>query len=834
MRAGQRLTRARKLHLTATPASFMMTSMVQMKVSVRIALMLCLVAGVSCGMPLPFLATPTPLPTSTPTPTLTPTPTETPTPTSTPTPIPPPDIQLRTAQQALFFGDWDTALGEFQSALLAAEDDQIRAGAQLGIGLTLLQAKRYSEALQALNDYLLVYPDHDQRGQAYFLRAKALAALGDETSAIQEYDLYLQHRPEPLHSYVQEQVGDALRRLGSPLEAIRRYQMAMETSRLSGTLGLSIKISHAYFEAGDYPSASAMFAETSQGASDSKTKAALNLMAGRSLEAMGDYQGAYQRYQNALYQFPKEYETYLGLITLVNEGIEVNEFQRGLVDYYAGAYGPALAAFDRFIAQTPTGTVYFYRALTRRALGDPYGALEDLQLVIEGYIEDPMWTEAWLEKAATLRSSLSDSQGAVATYLAFVDAAPASARAPEALYTAARITERLGELERAAALWGRIPNEYPAYSLVFRSALLSGVSRYRLSQYAQARDAFLLADSISGTSGERAAAQLWAGKTYHAEGDIVSAEAAWAAAAQMDPTGYYSLRAEELLQGLPPLQPSSGIHFEQDMGSLRSQAESWLRARFTILGGEPLSSLDAALSSDGRMLRGKEFWSVGLYSEARAEFEALRKAHEGNAEATYRLMHTFLDLGLYRSAIFASRQILNLAGMDDAGTMSAPTYFNLIRFGLYFPELVLPEAERYGFDPLFAYALIRQESLFEGFITSYADARGLVQIIPSTGQGIASKLGWPPGYQVDDLYRPYVSVRLGMDYLADQRALLDGDLYAALAAYNAGPGNSMAWKELAPDDPDLFLEVVRFEQPQLYIRMISEIYAIYRHLYAIE
>jgi len=60
---------------------------------------------------------------------------------------------------------------------------------------------------------------------------------------------------------------------------------------------------------------------------------------------------------------------------------------------------------------------------------------------------------------------------------------------------------------------------------------------------------------------------------------------------------------------------------------------------------------------------------------------------------------------------------------------------------------------------------------------------------------------------------------------------LDGDLYAALAAYNGGPGNSQQWKQLSGDDPDLFLDSVRFEETRTYIQNIYEIYVIYKRLY---
>jgi soluble lytic murein transglycosylase len=195
-------------------------------------------------------------------------------------------------------------------------------------------------------------------------------------------------------------------------------------------------------------------------------------------------------------------------------------------------------------------------------------------------------------------------------------------------------------------------------------------------------------------------------------------------------------------------------------------------------------------------------------------------------------MHRLLDLGLYREAIIASRQILNHAGLDDAATLAAPIYFNRIRFGPYFGDLIMPEAASYGLDGLFLLSVVRQESLFEGFATSSAAARGLMQVIPSTGESIAGQLGWPEEYETRDLYRPLVSVRFGTYYLNSQQERFDGDLYAALAAYNGGPGNAIAWKELGADDPDLFLEIIRFAETHRYIQVIYEVFEIYKLLYA--
>jgi soluble lytic murein transglycosylase len=106
-----------------------------------------------------------------------------------------------------------------------------------------------------------------------------------------------------------------------------------------------------------------------------------------------------------------------------------------------------------------------------------------------------------------------------------------------------------------------------------------------------------------------------------------------------------------------------------------------------------------------------------------------------------------------------------------------------------------------------------------------------MQIMPTTGESIVANSGWPPGYTAEDLYRPVVSITLGADYLDSQRNRFGGDYYAALAAYNAGPGNAAVWRELSGEDIDLFLEIIRFEETRNYIKGIYEVFTIYRRLY---
>ena len=242
-----------------------------------------------------------------------------------------------------------------------------------------------------------------------------------------------------------------------------------------------------------------------------------------------------------------------------------------------------------------------------------------------------------------------------------------------------------------------------------------------------------------------------------------------------------------------------------------------------------LRELAEPLRNDGRWLRGSALWHLGLETEARVELDSLRVAVRTNALAAYQLALAYRELGYYYGSIYAARDCVDALGFEQT-PLAAPRFLTLLRFGPYFEELITDAAAKENLDPLLLAALIRQESLYLSSATSSASARGLMQIIPPTGDWIASKLAWPE-YTVSDLNRPIISIPFGAFYLAEQRRNFDGKPYAMLAAYNAGPGNARRWLDLSGDDPDLFLEVITATETQRYIRRISEYRAVYAALY---
>ena len=766
------------------------------------------------------------------------TPSDTPFPAITPSPTLTPEVRVETGEQALFDGDYDRAYYEFQTALDTSADPEVRAAALWGLGRDQFALKNNTHSLETLWQLTSQYPASPNAVRAYFLIGEIYYILERYPEAAQAYTVYLALRPGVIDAYVQERRGDAYAAAGDYIEAITAFQAALAAPPTEDGAALQIKIAQAYINLGDTTTAMGLYDSIFTASSNDYLKAQLDLLSGRVFLSLGQTDQAFQRFLHAVDNYPLSFDSYNALVALVNAGIPVDDYSRGLVDYFAGQYGYAYDAFQRYMDANPQndGTVHYYKALTLFALGQYEDAIQSWDVFIQNYPDNSHWAAAWNGnlsipgRAFTQWYFLGQYDIAAQTLLTFVQLAPADANSPIYLMEAGRIQERDGKLEDASQTWERIAVEYPGSELVSQALFSAGIAHYRLEKYNAALVAFQRDIILSTNLGDQTRAEFWIGKTQQALGDA-SVQATWQQTAALDPTDYYSLRALDMLFNRPAFEPLPAVNLTVNLIAERLEAEAWLRVTFNLPADTDLSA-PGALLTDSRLIRGTEFWTLGLDAQARHEFTDLRTAVEANPADCYRLANYLLDLGLYNPAIFSLRQVLSLAGMStQSQTLAAPAYFNHVRYGLYYPEIILLSAQRTGFDPVFLLSVMRQESLFDKLAYSLY-ALGLMQITPDTGQSIAVNHGWPPNYTTEDLYRPMISISLGASYLMDQRLSYNGDLFTTLAAYNAGPGAATIWRDLSGPDSDLFVEVIRFEETRNYIRSIYEIYSMYHSLYS--
>ncbi|MDR7492653.1 MAG: transglycosylase SLT domain-containing protein [Armatimonadota bacterium] len=139
---------------------------------------------------------------------------------------------------------------------------------------------------------------------------------------------------------------------------------------------------------------------------------------------------------------------------------------------------------------------------------------------------------------------------------------------------------------------------------------------------------------------------------------------------------------------------------------------------------------------------------------------------------------------------------------------------------------LLSQADHSGVDPYLVLAVMREESRFDPQAVSPARAVGLMQLLPTTAQGIlGARL--PPSR----LTNPQLNIRAGVRYLAGLLRRYDGNVALAVAAYNAGPGGVRAVRHLAATDLDRFVESLPYAETRTYVRHVLQSYGIYRWLY---
>ena len=139
-------------------------------------------------------------------------------------------------------------------------------------------------------------------------------------------------------------------------------------------------------------------------------------------------------------------------------------------------------------------------------------------------------------------------------------------------------------------------------------------------------------------------------------------------------------------------------------------------------------------------------------------------------------------------------------------------------------DIIRLESRQHDVDAALVAAVINVESGFRDQ-TSTADARGLMQITPDTAHDI-ERLSGGTTFQLEDLSDPDVNIAYGTFYLRHLLDRYDGSQVAALAAYNAGPGNVDEW-----GGSDIEVDDIEFPETVAYVEDVLEKRESYREKY---
>jgi soluble lytic murein transglycosylase len=313
--------------------------------------------------------------------------------------------------------------------------------------------------------------------------------------------------------------------------------------------------------------------------------------------------------------------------------------------------------------------------------------------------------------------------------------------------------------------------------------------------------------ALSGGKG-----MYWKGRALEKLGKSDDANKAWQALAQKYPFTYYALSARARLK-------EKGIE---------SPLFSDQKLTAPIFG-----AIDESLASDALIQRVDELIAAGLTVEASTELSERQESFL-KQYGFQRALPILFDRYLKGNDFFHTHRLAERFGgiafrIDPQSDENARKWWE----GMY-PRAYRDFVEKYGptgeNPPYYLYTIMQKESAYNPHDVSYADAIGLLQMIPPTSKRVGEKIDYP--YTDDILYDPEGNIRFGAWYIGHLLKKFHGQIPIGAGSYNAGPRAMMKWLAKNGERPlDEFIELCPYTQTREYMKKALDIYSRYVYLY---
>jgi soluble lytic murein transglycosylase len=689
------------------------------------------------------------------------------------------------------------------------------------VGLVVLTPTRHPPVASELSQLWLA-PEHGGAAAAQppmqLSNVARLVAAGEFTRALTAVSQPAL-RQGPLASYATYYAGVAQLKLKRFTEALRSFR-SLEEQKPVGYLSEAAALGEAEAsEALDNPAAAAKIYERLLDGSPSNTEDTL-MRLGRAAKAAGDKPKAANAFTRVFYEFPlgenaaiagSELNALTGLQPLV-AGTQRYKVELGRAERLFGAkqYSDAKTVFqgllpissgdDRELLQLRIAESDYF--LKRAAV-----AREALRPLTE---KASRKGEALFFYALSLRDA--DPQAFLDTLERVADEYPGQTWAEDALDNLATYFLKKSDDDRADALYRRLYTLYPRGTYAEHAAWMAGWTSYRKDQFAETVRIFERASSDFPRSDYRPGWLYWAGRAHEQLGD-----------AQIGQERYLLTTADYLNSYYGRL---AATRMDQSVVarvvSVRSTADP---------GAPPVP----AGPPNGSVVRG--LLVAELYDDALNELRYAQRMWGNSAaiEATMawvqqqqaRTESGWRRFTLLRGAITRMRQAY--PQFLAAGGENLPPEILRVIFPVAYWDSIKRHAAANGLDPYLVAALVAQESTFTADVKSYANAYGLMQLLPGTARQYARKLQMT--YSSRLLTDPESNIRMGTAYLADKVREF-GNVHMALASYNAGERAVHRWQNERPGlAVDEFIDDIPYPQTQNYVKRILGTADDYRRIY---
>ena len=419
--------------------------------------------------------------------------------------------------------------------------------------------------------------------------------------------------------------------------------------------------------------------------------------------------------------------------------------------------------------------------------------------------------EAMFHGARALSRADKDDE-AIDWYKKVVASYPRSAYAEEAQYLAGWLEFNRGKYKLAIAPLEESLRRYPKSKWVDDALWFLGMSHYFLGEWDQAR-ARLDTLAKSGRALEGGKGMYWLARIDEKLTHKDAAIAGYSSTVKRFPFSWYALLARARLAALAVKISPFGI----DDAPVR--------------GPKLAAEIDTTLANDDLVVRADELVAAGLTIDAGFELargeRAFLKRHD-RAKAFAMILDRYRKAGNFNRpwmlAVSYSGNALDGPAKDDARRWWEHAY----------PRAYLSLIEKYqalGKNPEgYLLSIMRKESGFDPNILSYADAQGLLQMIPATTRRVAKALDIP--YDAGRLYEPEYNVQTASWYIGRLLQKFKGQVPLGAGSFNSGPRPVMKWLDQNGDrEMDEFVELVPYTQTREYMKKVTENFARYRYLY---
>jgi soluble lytic murein transglycosylase len=385
---------------------------------------------------------------------------------------------------------------------------------------------------------------------------------------------------------------------------------------------------------------------------------------------------------------------------------------------------------------------------------------------------------------------------------------PQSQWLAEALFSSGNMYLLRKDYAHAAQYYAYLAEHFASNKNASAAHWRAGWLNYRLANYSDA--AKLFDEQIRAFPGtpETASALYWRGRLYESQDhDPARAAANYRTIVRVYQHFFYAQMARQRLAALGSTETAS----VPDLDDIKAP---------------DLPNLADSFPEDSpHLAKAKLLANAGLNDYIPREIAADPDSGSWSALAEAQIYASYGEA--YRAMRALKRA---LPGAASASIHSIPLPYWHILFPEPYWTTIKTESAKNGVDPYLVASLIRQESEFNPSAISYANAWGLMQLLPSTGKALARQEGMTH-FETYQLLDPDTNIRLGTRYLKQMIDHFGGVPEYALAAYNAGDNRVEDWQSAGPySGIDEFVESIPFTQTRDYVQAILRNIEIYREI----